>query len=157
MIDPAHYPDSYTLAHDFLAHITKKPIPYPERHTLGLNPPQTPAGYTLTKNLSAVSQLHLARANIPLAYYSSNKIILAEAPDTPNLLNPTLLSILSLHLHIASLIIATTIIPPPLLPNYTITPHIIGLDKQPKQSFHLALAALQFAAENHPLLDQLPF
>lgn len=157
MIDPAHFPDSYTLAHDFLAHITKNPIPYPERHTLGLNPPPTPAGYTLTKNLSAVSQLHLARASVPLAYYSANKIILAEAPDTPNLLKPTILSILSLHLHIASLIIATTIIPPPLLPNYTITPYIIGLDKQPKQSFHLALAALQFAAENHPLLDQLPF
>ena len=157
MIDPAHLPDSYTLAHDFLSHITKKPLPYTERHTLGLNPPPTPAGYTLTKNLSAVSQLHLARANIPLAYYSSNKIILAEAPDTPNLLNQTIISILSLHLHIASLIIATTIIPTQLLPNYTITPHIIGLDKQPKQSFHLALAALQFAAENHPLLDQLPF
>lgn len=157
MIDPGHLPDSYTLAHDFLARLSGSPLPYPERHTLGLNPPPTPAGYTLVKNLSASSQLHLARASIPLAYYSSSKIILAEAPDTPNLLAPTLLSILSLHLHIASLIISQTLIPPHHLPHYTITPHIIGLDKQPPQSFHLALAALTYAAQNHPLLDQLPF
>lgn len=149
--------DSYAIAYAFLFGEEEKLPPMLPRQTLGLIEPDTPKGYQRWANITA-SNPHLhATTTIPLAYTAQADILLCEAPRAPTLLTPNTLRHLWLHLHIATLIIATTLIAPQTLRAAKLRPCIIGLHPLPPPCFPSAFAALQDHAKNASILDDLPF
>ena len=157
MDTPIDYIDSYLFACSYLTELD------PEKNYMHLRPtngpiPPAPRGYVLQKeDLIFESPFFGMAANVPFAYFSSDRVFLCESIVRPDLLKPEIIKTLWLHLHIACLIAAGTRLTPDALLSCRVQPCIIGLKPLPHECFPLAFSAIRRVLQCRADVENLPF
>lgn len=149
--------DSFDLACDFLGRLDPANDYRHQRPEPGPVPP-TPKGYALQQGpLTFQSPFFCAYASVPFSCYSADRVLLCESVPRPDLLKPSLIKALWLHLNIACLLASENGLTPEALLASRIQPCLVGLKPAPHECFPLALAALRAAFSLKSDLESLPF